>query len=318
MGDASRVRWYRGGFERWELVIVFALLGLMFGGGLILQAVTVPTDRTELIPGIASSVIAAVMVTLQLRAGLGAGADHLIVRDAIGRTRKIPWTSITRFEIGRPPGSRGGAAIIVVCADGRRWYTSGCTTGLRIRQADREMIRTLEAERLGRTPEGAAPIPEPLSVADQRSQVIRRALNRRAQTAAFIFALACFLAMAGFLFAIGATTPGSASVIELALGGLDVVVLIVAVAAYVIRRRRRRAVASVPPSPTMTMASGYAQAYPMSKALGAPDLGEPVGAGRRRLPGCSFRAASRRPAGRARAAGRGPFPRPRGGGGRTR
>jgi hypothetical protein len=52
--------------------------------------------------------------------------------------------------------------------------------------------------------------------------------------------LAYFLAMAGSLFAIGATTPGPASVIELALGSLDVVVLIVSVAAYVIRRRRRR------------------------------------------------------------------------------
>jgi len=242
MGGASRVRWYRSGYERWAVAICYGLTGLGLGAVFILQGATVPADRSSLIPGMALPVIAAVVVMLALRAGFGAGADHLIVRTASGRTRKIPWARITRFEIGQPRGWRGSGdsgAIIAVCADGRGWHTVGCETGLWTRQADRRMLRVLEAERLSRAPEGTAPILEPLSVTDQRSQVIRHDLSRRVQTAASIFALAWFLAMAGFLLATGATTPGPAAVIELALGGLEVALLISAVAAYVIRRRRR-------------------------------------------------------------------------------
>ena len=182
MGGGSRVRWYQRGFQRWGTAISCALLGLGSGAGLIFQAVTVPADHAELIPGIAAPVIAAIVVTLQLRAGLGAGPEYLIVRNAGGGTRKIPWTSITRFEIWSPPGWRGSTTITVVCADGRRRYTSGCTTGPWIRQSDREMIRTLEAERTARTHEGAAPIS--LSAGRRRTGVSSEKTERRLYTGA--------------------------------------------------------------------------------------------------------------------------------------
>jgi hypothetical protein len=152
MGGKSQVRWYRGGRERWALAILSGLLGLLLGAEFISQGVMVPADRSELIPGVAILVIAAVVVTLALRAGFGAGADHLIVRGADGRTRKILWSSITRFEIGRPQGRRTDSAIIAVGADGRGWHTSGCTAGRRIIQVE-QMMRALEAERLSKVPE---------------------------------------------------------------------------------------------------------------------------------------------------------------------
>jgi len=152
MGSKPRVRWYRGGRERWALAVLSGLLGLMLGAEFTSQGVMVPADRTELIPGVAIPVIAALVVTLALRAGFGAGADHLIVRGADGRTRKISWSAITRFEIGRPRGWRNDGAIIAVRADGRGWHTSGCTAGPRIGQAE-QIMRALEAERLSRVPE---------------------------------------------------------------------------------------------------------------------------------------------------------------------
>jgi hypothetical protein len=161
MGRESQVRWYRGGSVRWVLAILSGLLGLLLGAEFISQGVMVPADRSELITGVAILVIAAMVVTLALRAGFGAGADHLMVRGADGRTRKIPWSSITRFEIGRPRGWRNDGVIMVVCADGRGWHTSGCTAGRRIRQPE-QMIRALEAERLSRV-EGR-PVPDPSAI----------------------------------------------------------------------------------------------------------------------------------------------------------
>lgn len=138
------------------MAIPAGLLGLGLGVGLISQGVTVRADRSSLVPGIVLPVIGAVVVALVFRAGLGVGADHLLVRNAGGRTRRIPWADVTRFEIGKPRGWRDqkgdSGAIIVVCADGRRLDTSGCTTGVRTRQVDRDMVRALEAERLSRLP----------------------------------------------------------------------------------------------------------------------------------------------------------------------
>jgi len=148
MGSELQVRWYRGGSERWVLAILSSLLGFMLGGGFISQAVIVPADRSEFIPGGVILVLARILVALALRAGFGAGADHLIVRGADGRTRKILWSSITRFEVGRPRGWRKDNAIIAVCADGRGWHTSGCTAG-QISRTD-QIMRALEAERLSR------------------------------------------------------------------------------------------------------------------------------------------------------------------------
>jgi len=151
MGSKSQVRWYRGGRERWVMAILCSLLGLLLGAEFFSQAVMVPADRTELIPGLGIPVIAAVVVTMALRAGFGAEADHLIVRGADGRTQKIPWSSITRFEIGRPRGWRSDNAIIAVCADGRGWHTSGCTAGQQISQTE-QVMHALEAERLSKVP----------------------------------------------------------------------------------------------------------------------------------------------------------------------
>jgi hypothetical protein len=95
------------------------------------------------------------------RAGIGVTADHIIVR-AIFRQDLIPWSSVTGFDLARPPLWHGQSlALYVVCADGRRLYSDGCAfdgwSYDRTRASARQMMRALELERRSHGETGPAP-----------------------------------------------------------------------------------------------------------------------------------------------------------------
>jgi hypothetical protein len=62
-----------------------------------------------------------------LRAGIGVTGEGVVVRSLSGRCRWASWSEIERFEIVRPPNTRGGRAIAVVRRTGRPLIAHGCS-----------------------------------------------------------------------------------------------------------------------------------------------------------------------------------------------
>ena len=94
-------------------------------------------------------------------AGIGVTADHLIVWDAAAMRHLIAWPSVASFDPEKR-WTRGGGelTLVVICNDGRRLHTSGCSfsgTGERSWAAARQMVRALESEHRARTPQSAGP-----------------------------------------------------------------------------------------------------------------------------------------------------------------
>lgn len=97
-----------------------------------------------------------------LRPAIGVTADHVIVRDW-RRSQLIPWPSVTGFHLDRPSHWHGDVlALYVVCDDGRRLYTGGCSfsapTYRQMLASACQTLRALEHERQSRGGAGAAPV----------------------------------------------------------------------------------------------------------------------------------------------------------------
>lgn len=87
------------------------------------------------------------------RAGIGAGADGVLVRRATGRSQWVPWTEVERFDALEKKGSRGGVIhqIAVIRRDAKPLITAGCCFSYSKRSQLTELNRTLdrlERERL--------------------------------------------------------------------------------------------------------------------------------------------------------------------------
>jgi hypothetical protein len=145
------LRWYRGRSFIWtdyvSVSVLFAILaGLCIwgtaetGGGAWLgtAVVTAPFSLYRLVGG--------------FRAGIGVGADGVLVRQGSGRSQWVPWTEIERFGFLKKKYTRGGVIfrVVVVRRDAKPLSTDGCTFSVsRARRGvcDRT-IQDLEHERL--------------------------------------------------------------------------------------------------------------------------------------------------------------------------
>ena len=163
MSGTDVVHWYRGPGARWKAVGPATLLTVMFGGVLVWEAITRPGARVLSLTGaILAFCAGCVVVVWRWRAaGIGVTADHLIVWDAAATRHLIAWPSVAGFDLEKRR-TRGGSelTLVVICNDGRRLHTSGCSfsgTGERSWAAARQMVRALESERQARTPQSAGP-----------------------------------------------------------------------------------------------------------------------------------------------------------------
>jgi hypothetical protein len=156
------VRWYRGRGERWNTVIATSVLTVFLDGVLIAGRVTTPGVRALSLTGAVLVCCAGcAVVVLWLRAGIGVTTDHLVVRDALGTQHLIAWSSVVGFDLEKwrgTGGGQGGLTLVVICDDGRRLQTLGCSfsgTGERSWAAARQLVRALESQRQARPPRSA-------------------------------------------------------------------------------------------------------------------------------------------------------------------
>jgi hypothetical protein len=163
MPDIDAVRWYRGPGARRNAVIPVILLTVLLVGVFVMGAITTTGGRALYLTGavLACCAGSAVSVWIQRAAGIGVSADHLIVWDAAGTRHPIAWPSVAGFDLEKK-WSRGSGylTLVVICDDGRRLHTSGCSfpgTDEPSWAAAREMVRALESERQARTPQSAGP-----------------------------------------------------------------------------------------------------------------------------------------------------------------
>jgi Bacterial PH domain len=122
-------------------------LGLVVAG-LVGKGVTDTRDWPWLVVGALLGLAVAWRFVRALRAGIGADAGGLTIRSVFGPTRTLPWSDIRGFELVR---SQGGTSVAVVCRDGRRLFSSGCTfvrwPGNWGSEKMDALLRALEAER---------------------------------------------------------------------------------------------------------------------------------------------------------------------------
>jgi hypothetical protein len=132
--------------------------------------------------------VAGVYACLSLRAGIGAGPGHIVVRGGDGHTLMIPWTEVTGYALHVGTSKGDGDRLEVLTADGKRHRTSGCTlSGLTARakaSSGWHLIRSLEDARPAGIPAAAIPArpPEP-----------GRADRRAARILAVIGVVACLI-----------------------------------------------------------------------------------------------------------------------------
>lgn len=121
-----------------------------------------PVQWALLVPGAVLIAIAAAAFWFLARAGLGVTADHILIRDIVGPTTRIPWAQVTGFA-GRRLGSEGkyDDTVFVLTADGKRWESAGYAASGNSPAELWRLLRVLEGERLARTPGGACTLPPP-------------------------------------------------------------------------------------------------------------------------------------------------------------
>lgn len=149
MPMVAGARWYRG---RTRVPIVYPLLLVLVVGccvvGIVQNPRTLPLGLTGAILFCCAGIW---LIVRTWRAGIGVTADHIIVRD-IHRQDLIPWSSVTGFDLARPRHWHGQClALYVVCDDGRRLYTGGCSfdgwSYARTLASARHTMQELELER---------------------------------------------------------------------------------------------------------------------------------------------------------------------------
>jgi len=120
-------RWYRGRAIVPDRVAYLVCL-VMFSGLFIWGGIQSPRVLPLALTGAVLVGCAGTWLTVRAwRTGIGVSADYLIVRN-IHRQDLIPWPSVAGFDLARPPYWHGQClALYVICDDGRRLYTGGCS-----------------------------------------------------------------------------------------------------------------------------------------------------------------------------------------------
>ena len=160
VSDTAGVRWYRHGGNRLSGPIMILLPGL-FPAVLIVYGLGHPVRWTLLVPGAVLIAAIAALACLPLRAGIGVTPDRILIRTAFGTTA-VPWEEVTGFEGGKDsPESGREDAVFVLTSGGERLHTAGYAPTGTSPAALWRLLRTLEDERLARTPGAASTLPPP-------------------------------------------------------------------------------------------------------------------------------------------------------------
>ena len=205
--------WYR---SRWGIWLQSWLILLAAAAGVFLAATGAAGGRlANVVIGALTLLGAAGYLIFAMRAGIGAGQDHVIVRARSGREQRVAWPAVAGFELEQAPSQQTVVMIVVVCHDERRLTTRGCWFyprlggDVRDEQA-REMIRALEAERVTRTGDQPVPDPDPVDLAaGDRGQAVRSQLGRLAFRVFGAISIIFFLGWISFLTFEGATSLGA-------------------------------------------------------------------------------------------------------------
>lgn len=166
MSDTSGVRWYRHGGNRLGApIMIFSLMGL-FPAALVVYGIGHPLRWQFLIPGAVLVAAIAALAWLPVRAGIGVTSEHILIRSSFGDTRAIPWAQVTGFEYGvEDPNdkskneNKSQKAVLVLTSGGERLQTGGYAPDNPSLTEAWPLLRTLEAERLARTPGAESTLP---------------------------------------------------------------------------------------------------------------------------------------------------------------
>jgi hypothetical protein len=206
--------WYRSRrgiwLQSWLILVVAA-------AGVFLAATGAAGGRlANVVIGALALLGAAGCLILALRAGIGAGQDHVIVRARSGREQRVAWPAVAGFDLEPAPSQQTVVMIVVACHDERRLTTRGCWFYPRLggdvrKEQAREMIRALEAERVTRTGDQPVPDPDPADLAaGDRGQAVWSRLGRRALGVFIAASIIAILGWMSFLVFEGATSLGPA------------------------------------------------------------------------------------------------------------
>ena len=121
---AEDVVWYR---SRWGIWLQSWLILLAAVAGVILAATgTAGGHLANVVIGALALLGAAGYLVFAMRAGIGAGPDHVIVRARSGREQRVAWPGVAGFDLEQAPSQQTVVMIVVVCHDERRLTTRGC------------------------------------------------------------------------------------------------------------------------------------------------------------------------------------------------
>jgi len=208
------VVWYRSRRGIW---LQSWLILLAAAAGVFLAATGAAGGRlANVVIGALTLLGAAGYLVFAMRAGIGAGQDHVIVRARSGREQRVAWPAVAGFDLEPAPSQQTVVMIVVVCHDERRLTTRGCWFYPRLggdvrKEQARAMIRALEAERVTRTGDQPVPDPDPADLAaGDRGQAVWSRLGRRALGVFIAASIIAILGWMSFLVFEGATSLGPA------------------------------------------------------------------------------------------------------------
>jgi hypothetical protein len=75
--------------------------------GSVLCFVLAIWDSVGLVLGAVLALLSLLFLATSFRAGIGVGADGVLVRRAFGRDRWVPWPQVQRFDLEQKPGRYG-------------------------------------------------------------------------------------------------------------------------------------------------------------------------------------------------------------------
>jgi hypothetical protein len=159
MSQYGAVRWYRTGLDRWAIAVSVPNLGYLFGVPFLVDGIA-HAEIPESVAGALMLFLAALAAYGILSAGMGITDTHLLIRNALGSTRAVPWQDITGFAV---TGSGRSRAFRALGMDGQRWSTLGCSPSSWNRQDEAlarwRLKRALEDARLAGNPGAPSQVP---------------------------------------------------------------------------------------------------------------------------------------------------------------
>jgi hypothetical protein len=155
MSDIAGVRWYRHGNNRLTAPVMISFL-INFPAWLVVFGLGHPVRWMLLVPGVVLAAAVAALAWLPVRAGIGVTPECILVRSSFGDTRAVPWAQVTGFEGG---SEKGEPVVLVLTSGGERLSTGGYRPVGKSPAELWQLLRTLEDERLVRTPGAVSALP---------------------------------------------------------------------------------------------------------------------------------------------------------------